>query len=162
MTVFFARHRATLGLVSVIVLPAFFALPAEWPASESGYWISRTIPALLWVACGAAIWSSPYWKIIYREAPLRRALTGVSDLDERELALRDRANGLTYYLFLVANLLLLLGGGIAADAGWIALSGDTLTGGIMPYAYFAITLPVIMLEWFEPSGPAAEPLEDEQ
>lgn len=161
MTTFFSRHRAVFGLVSVAVTLLFFAQPAEWPASETGFWMSRLTLGAIWLGCGAAIWSSPYWKIVYREAPLKRALTGISDLDERELALRDRAHGLTYYLFVVANMLLILGAGIAADNGWIQLNGGMLIGTLFPYLYFAVSLPVILLEWFEPSGEMPAPIEDE-
>lgn len=158
----FSRHRAALGLVSVAATPVFFALPTEWPASESGFWMSRLILTLIWLICGAGIMGSPYWKIVYREAPLKRAITGVSNLDERELALRDRANGLTYYLFAVANMLLIVGVGIAVDLGWLVLNTSLMLGAVIPYFYFAISLPVIMLEWFEPSDDAPHPVEEEE
>jgi hypothetical protein len=161
MTTIFSSHRAGWGLAAIAAMALFFVQPSGWPESEAGFWLSRALLAALWLAGQVAIAGSPYWKIFYREAPLKRAITGVSDLDERELALRDRANGLTYYLLVVLSLLLLLGAGAAADIGWVELSGDTLIRAILPYALLALTLPVIMLEWFEPSGDRPAPADEE-
>jgi hypothetical protein len=162
MKLVLTRHRAAFGIIAVLAVTLFFALPRGWPASDAGYFAIRGPLAALWFAGLIAIAGSPYWKIIYREAPLRRAVTGVTDLDERELALRDRAGGLTYYLFFAVNLMLLVGAGIAADAGLVTLERTGLIGAAMPYAFFGVTLPVIMLEWFEPSHLWSEPDEEEE
>src|SRR3712207_1626405 len=94
-----ARHRAAIGIAALIALGLFYALPEE-TGNVWGDVAMATIDVLLWLVVigGAyAMFTSPYMSILYREAPLKRAATGVSELDERELALRDRANGMTYY-----------------------------------------------------------------
>lgn len=154
---FLARHRATLGTVGVIALTSLFvtlAFPQTPVALEAALFAAAFIG--LW-----AIARSPYWKVIYKESPLRRAVTGMTDLDERELALRDRANGLTYYLFATVNLVIIAACSALMQLGKLALDGDMLQAAIFPYAFFAATLPVIMLEWFEPSYLWSDPVEDE-
>jgi len=154
-------HRAAAGATSVAAITLLLSLPSGWPEADSWYWLSRAGLASLWLAGLMVLAASPYWKIVYREAPLRQAMTGASDLDERELGLRDRAAGLTYSLLVATSLLLMFIGGLALDAGWIALDGNSLNRAIIPYAFFATCLPIIMMEWFEPSGPAPYVPEDD-
>jgi len=155
MIAFVSRHRAAFGLLSVL---AFAALPvfSEWPV------VAIVAVAALFFIGLLGLAGSPYRAILYREGPLQRAMTGVTDLDEREAALRDRANGLTYFLFVVVNLLLIGAAALAARAGWRGLDGDFLTRALISYTYFAVALPVIMLEWFEPSDLWAQPANDEE
>ena len=159
---FFTHHRAALGLLGFLALLVDAALPD--PEGAFAIWdIAHMALILAMVVGAAAILTSPYWKILYAEAPLRRAMTGVSDLDERELALRDRANGLTYYLFATANVLLILGLAFGMKAGLLtAPAADLLLAAVMPYVFFAIGLPVFMLEWFEPSAPAGDAIGEEE
>ena len=113
-------------------------------------------------AGGWALFTSPYFGILHRESPLRRAVTGVTELDERELALRDRASGLTYYLFVLLNMVAIGVTALAVDQQWILLDGDTLMKAFIPYSYFATALPVLTLEWFEPSSLWAAPIDEEE
>lgn len=79
MTRILFEHRAVWGLVSVLAMAALVALPSSWPAAETGFWLSRLTILAFGIAGIVAIGTSPYWKIIYREAPLQRAITGRSD-----------------------------------------------------------------------------------
>ena len=165
MKIFIASHRAGLGVAALAALPFYFLLPDNtgdaWGDVATA--VGRVIAILIAVLGGYALYSSPYMGVLYREAPLRRATTGVTDLDERELALRDRAAGLTYNLFATANLILLFGTAIGLRTGGLTLSGEMLTEAVLPYAFFASTLPVLMLEWFEPSSwLAADAIEDDE
>ena len=165
MKSFIASHRAGLGVAALIALPFYFWLPED----TGNAWGDVAMAVLDVVMIGIiglggyALYASPYFGILYREAPLRRATTGVTDLDERELALRDRAAGLTYYLFAAANITLLFGTAVALRIGSVTLDGQMLTEALIPYAFFSTTLPVLMLEWFEPSIWYVQPaLEEEE
>ena len=153
-----AGHRALLGLIGLaawIGLFASLALPGVSTAAE--------IALLLLALAGlGALVGSPYWRIVYRESPLRRAATGVTDLDERELELRDRAHGLTYFLFATINILLLALGWTLLHINRASLGADMLQAAIIPYGTFAAALPVVLIEWFEPSGPAPAELDEEE
>jgi hypothetical protein len=146
------------GLVGLVALALLFVVLA-FPAV-------KTLVELVLVAMAAvgiyAIVGSPYWSIVYRESPLRRAVSGISDLDERELALRDRANGLTYYIFATANVVIIAFCLSGVKWNWFVLDEDVLLAALLPYGWFAVTLPVIMLEWFEPSGAAPDPVEEKE
>jgi hypothetical protein len=151
MSNFFAGHRAMLGIFGVVALAALsaaFAFPEAPAALEAALAIAA-------VAGLGGLITSPYWKIVYREAPLRSAAGGPTELDEREHALRDRGHGLAYYLFFVVNILLLALCWFLIRLGRIEIDADTLQRALIPYGFFAISLPVILLEWFQPSGPAA-------
>ena len=89
-------------------------------------------------------------------------LGGETELDERELALRDRANGLAYILFAAANMVALSFALPLVRLDRIVLSADTLMAAMIPYAAFAFALPVILVEWFEPSGERAPPMEEDE
>ena len=158
-----ARHRAATGILALVAIVLFHALPEE-TGNAWGDVAMATLDLLLLVAIagGWALLTSPYMSILHREAPLKRAITGVSELDERELALRDRANGMTYYLFATVHLVALVGLGLLLKYEAVVLEGEVLLDLMLPYAYFAIGLPVIMLEWFEPSSLWALPVEDEE
>jgi hypothetical protein len=151
MSHFIARHRAMLGIFGVAALAALFVAFAfpETPAAL------EAVLAVTAVAGLGGLVSSPYWKIVYREAPLRSAAGGPTDLDEREHALRDRGHGLAYYLFFTFNMLLLALCWFLVRLGQIEIGADALQRALIPYGFFAISLPVILLEWFQPSGPAA-------
>ena len=154
MRVFVTGHRALLGICGLIGLIALFvslAVPTTPTALE------LALAVIAFAGLGALV-GSPYWKIVYREAPLR-STSGISDLDEREHALRDRGHGLAYYLFVVFNILLLSLAWVLVGLGKIQLDGDKLRAAIIPYTFFAASLPVILLEWFQPSGPAPAGLE---
>lgn len=158
MKTLISGHRALFGIASVLFLTLLFATLAV-PAASTALEIAFVVLAALGVY---GIVGSPYWPIIYREAPLKRAMTGVSDLDERELALRDRAAGLTYNLFAAANIIGLALAMSAIRWRWIAVDAGSLAAALAPYCWFAFTLPVIMLEWFEPSGTWAGPVDEEE
>ena len=158
MRQFVAGHRALLGILGVAALVLLCAALAFAEAP-------RALEAALLLAAAfglGALVGSPYWKVVYRESPLRRAVTGATDLDERELALRDRANGLTYFLFATVNIVLLAAGAALLGVNHLAIGAHGLQAAIVPYAGFAVTLPVILLEWFEPSGPADVDLVEEE
>jgi hypothetical protein len=149
---FIGEHRAVLGFIGVA---AFAGLFASFRASP-GY-TPLDLGLLVLALLGAvAIGGSPYWKILYRESPLRRPVMGRTDLDERELALRDRAAGLTYSLYAAFNLLVLFAAAELTARDVITLDDGVLYHFFVPYAWFALLLPVIVLEWFEPSGLATE------
>ena len=159
-----ARHRAAAGISAFVALILFHVLPED-TGDERGDVAMASLDVLLILAAIAGAWAlltSPYFAILHRESPLRRAVTGTTELDERELALRDRASGLTYYLFVVINMLLVCAAALAIDRGWIVPSGDALMRAFIPYAYFALALPVLTLEWFEPSGLWAAPVDEEE
>ena len=159
-----ARHRAALGIAAFVAALVFYTLPDVGgdPRVDAAL-IGLQLLAGAIVAAGAwALLSSPYWAILYRESPLRRARTGASDLDERELALRDRASGLTYYFFVTLNMVLIAAAAVAVGRGWIALDGETLMTAVIPYSWLGLVLPVLMLEYFEPSGDRPAPLEEEE
>lgn len=151
-----AGHRAAFGIVGSLAVVLLF-IAAIQPAPS----IATEI-MLFVVACVGlnAIQASPYWRVVYRESPLRRAATGETDLDERELGLRDRAAGLTYFLMMTLTMLAFGLLGIGVGAHWWRLSGSGVIALILPYALVAIALPVIMIEWFEPSG-AAPPADED-
>jgi hypothetical protein len=154
-----AAHRAILGIFG---LAAFTGLFVSLACPDTPTWLEAVllVAALLGLA---ALLRSPYWKIVYREAPLRSAAGGPTDLDEREHALRDRGHGLAYYLFFVVNILLLALCWFLVRLGRIEIGADALQRALIPYGFFAISLPVILLEWFQPSGAAtAEPELDEE
>jgi hypothetical protein len=158
MRQFVAGHRAMLGIVGLAALVLLFASMA-FPDPAYAIEIPLLVAALIGIG---GLVGSPYWKLIYKESPLRRAVTGITDLDERELALRDRANGLTYFLFATVNILLLCVGWVLVHHAHLVIDEHGLQAAVIPYAWFAVALPVILLEWFEPSGPAtAEPDFDE-
>jgi hypothetical protein len=157
MTTLISRHRAVLGLAGVAALAGlFFSL--AFPATTTAIELLLLAVAILGLY---AIVGSPYWSIVYRESPLKRAMTGVSDLDERELALRDRAAGLTYFLFTTINVVALALCWILVGLDKIDLRAPVLQAAIFPYAWFAVTLPVLMMEWFEPSGDAVAAVDRE-
>ena len=151
-----AGHRALLGLFGLAAWIGLFASLAMYTSTA----VEIALLVMANAGLGALI-GSPYWKIVYRESPLRRATSGVTDLDERELELRDRAHGLAYFLFVTVNIVLLAL--VSALLHFDRLSGDlaALQAVFLPYCTFAVTLPVILLEWFEPSG-AEEPELDEE
>ena len=145
---FIGEHRAMLGVIGVAALAGLFASLRSSP----GY-TPLDLGLLVLTLLGAlALVGSPYWKILYRESPLRRPVMGRTDLDERELALRDRAAGLTYSLFAAFNMLVLFAAAEMIDRDLITLDDGVLYHVFVPYAWFAASLPVIVLEWFEPSG----------
>ena len=76
--------------------------------------------------------------------------------------MRDRAHGLTYMLFATSNLVALALCWVLVDLDKLTLEADALQASLFPYAWFALTLPVIMLEWFEPSGAAAVEIGEEE
>jgi hypothetical protein len=163
MTRLVARHRAAAGIFALVAILLLCSLP-EAPGSAGSGIAAIALDVLLVVIAavgGGAILTSPYHAILYRESPLRRAVSGVSELDERELALRDRASGLTYCLFVLFNMILICAAAFAADRGWIVLDASTLLRALIPYACLASALPVLTLEWFEPSSLWAEPIEEE-
>jgi hypothetical protein len=158
------RHRAAAGIAAFAALIFFYVLPEE-TGDAWGDVAMASLDVLLILVTIAGAWallSSPYFRILHRESPLRRAVTGTTDLDERELALRDRASGLTYYLFVLFNMVAICVAALALDQDWIALDGATLMRAFIPYAYFALALPVLTLEWFEPSALWAAPIEEEE
>ena len=155
MRVFVTGHRALLGICGLIALIALFVSLAG-PTTPTARELALAVIAF--AGLGALV-GSPYWKIVYREAPLRAAAGLPSDLDEREHGLRDRAHGLSYHLFATINVLLLALAWVLLDLGKIQLDGDKLRAAIIPYTFFAASLPVILLEWFQPSGPAPAGLE---
>ena len=150
-----AEHRSVLGLVGTVALAG---LSASLTLSRGYTWLDGVL-LVVTVAGLAALVGSPYWKIFHRESPLRRAVTGRTDLDERELALRDRASGLTYSMFAAFNLLILFALAELIGRGLVTIDASLLYHAFVPYAWLAVSLPVIVLEWFEPSGHAA--IEDE-
>jgi hypothetical protein len=150
MTSLISGHRSTLGALGVLAFAVVFATPALGLPTAAELAILAV--ALLGLC---ALVGSPYWEVMYRESPLRRAVSDVTDLDERELALRDRANGLTYYLFATFNIVAIAFCWGAARFHWLVLDPQALMIAIVPYACFAVCLPVIMLEWFEPSATGA-------
>ena len=165
MRTFIASHRAGLGLAAFPALAFYFAFPEATgdPWGDVLAAVTRVVAIGVVIVGGYALFTSPYARILFREAPLRRATTGGTDLDERELALRDRAAGLTYNVFAAANMTLLFGTAIVLRFGELTIDGRTLTEAIVPYAFFSMTLPVLMLEWFEPSLWHVQPeLEDEE
>ena len=145
---FIGEHRAVLGLIGVAALAGLFASLRLSPG-YTGLDLGLLVLAVLGVL---ALVGSPYWKILYRESPLRRTVSGRTDLDERELALRDRAGGLTYSLFAAFNLLVLFAAAEMTDRDLITLDDGVLYHFFVPYGWFAASLPVMVLEWFEPSG----------
>ena len=164
MKTLIARHRAAASILALIAIILFYVLPGETGGSW-GDGAATTVDVLMILVALAAGWAvvtSPYLPIVYREAPLKRAVTGISNLDERELALRDRANGMTYYVFGTLNLIALVALGVLLERGAIVLQGRTLLEMVVPYACFAFALPVVMLEWFEPSSLWAQPIEEEE
>ena len=162
MKTFIASHRAGLGVAALIALPFFFLLPDDtgnaWGDVATA--VGRVIAIGIASLGGYALYTSPYMGTLFREAPLQRAMTGKTALDERELLLRDRAAGLTYNLFAVFNMMVLFVAAIVLDIGNFAVDGDALGDvlirAVIPYAFFSSTLPVLMLEWFEPSSWFAE------
>jgi hypothetical protein len=164
MRTLIARHRAATGIVAFAAIALFYTLPEE-TGDPWGDVAMATLDVLLLglVILGAwAMFTSPYMSILHREAPLKRAMTGVSELDERELALRDRAAGMTYYLFATFNLLAVIVLGLLLKYDAIVLEGDVLLDVMLPYAYFCLFLPVLMLEWFEPSSLWVVPVAEEE
>jgi hypothetical protein len=145
---FVAGHRAMLGIAGITALALLFA-SMVFPDPPDAIEIPLLLVALIGIG---SLVGSPYWKTVYRESPLRRAVTGITDLDERELALRDRANGLTYFLFATVNIVLLCLGWVLVHLKHLTIDEYGLQGAIIPYGWFAVALPVILLEWFEPSG----------
>ena len=162
MNALFRHHRPAWGLASLAAFIVVLAMPDAPSLSEPAVLAIQFVFGALFITGTLVLHASPYTKIVYGEAPLKRAMTGVSDLDERELALRDRANGLTYNLFVTVTLLLIMAAVIASDAGWVTIDGGFLLGAFFPYALFAFDLPVLMLEWFEPSHLWAQPVELEE
>ena len=158
MKTFVSGHRAGLGVLGVGSLAGLF-LSLAIPSTST--LIEVALLALALFGFGALL-GSPYWRIIYRESPLRRAISGETELDERELALRDRANGLAYILFAAANMVALSFALPLVRLDRIVLSADTLMAAMIPYAAFAFALPVILVEWFEPSGERAPPMEEDE
>jgi hypothetical protein len=158
MNIFLSRHRAAFGSVGLAALGILF-ISLRWPETP-------TLIELALVAVTAlglyTIVRSPYWSIIYRESPLRRAATGLTDLDERESAIRDRAHGLTYYLCAAINICAIAILWVLVRLNHLVLDEHLLQGALVPYAFFAVTLPVIMLEWFNPSGDKHAPGEEEE
>jgi hypothetical protein len=150
-----AEHRAVLGLIGTAALAGLAASLTVSP----GYTMLDLVLLVVTVAGLAGLTGSPYWKILHGESPLRRAVTGRTALDERELALRDRASGLTYSLFAALNLLLLFAVAQLSERGLMTVDASLLYHAFVPYAWLSLSLPVIVLEWFEPSGLAA--MEDE-
>lgn len=148
MSHWISGHRAMLGIAGLLAFAALFASLA-FPDAATAVEMALAVIALL--GLGALI-RSPYWKIVYREAPLRSAGGGPTDLDEREHALRDRGHGLAYYLFVTVNIVLLALGWTLLRLGRIEIDADMLQAALFPYGAFAIALPVILLEWFQPSG----------
>ncbi|QAY77784.1 hypothetical protein [Sphingosinicella sp. BN140058] len=163
MTDVIARHRAAAILLALAALTALVVVPDRTaPAWGEGAGIAVNLLLILVALAGAsALLTSPYLSILYREAPLKRAITGESELDEREVALRDRAAGMTYYLFATVNLVGLAAVGLLLKAGAIVLDGDLLLRWMPPYAAFAFALPVLTLEWFEPSSLWARSVEED-
>jgi hypothetical protein len=164
MTKLIARHRAAAGICAFVALILFHALPEETGDKWGDVVIATfdVLTILVVIAGGWALLSSPYFEILHRESPLKRAVTGGTDLDERELALRDRASGLTYYLFVLLNMIVIGGAALATNRHWIVLDADTLMRAFIPYAYLGLALPVLTLEWFEPSSLWAAPIEEEE
>ena len=169
MKIFIASHRAGLGVAALAALPIYFALPEDtgyaWGDVATAF--GRVLAIGVAVLGGYALYTSPYMGTLFREAPLQRAMTGTTALDERELLLRDRAAGLTYNLFAVFNMMVLLVAAIVLDIGNFAIDGDALGDvlirAVIPYAFFSSTLPVLMLEWFEPSAWfAGDEIEDDE
>jgi hypothetical protein len=159
-----ARHRAAIGIVALVAIVLFYALPEE-TGDPWGDVAMATLDVLLLllVILGAwALFKSPYMSILHREAPLKRAMTGDTELDEREAALRDRAAGMTYYLFASVNLLAIIALGLLLKYEAIELRGNVLLEVMLPYAYFSLLLPVGMLEWFEPSSLWVVPVDEEE
>jgi hypothetical protein len=152
-----AGRRAILGVFGLAALTAAFA---AFACANAPAWLEIALAAAALLGLGALV-GSPYWKIVYREAPLRSAAGGPTDLDEREHALRDRGHGLAYYLFVVVNILLLALCWMLVRIGQLAIGPDLLQAVFFPYAAFAISLPVILLEYFQPSGPAPAGADDE-
>jgi hypothetical protein len=154
-----SRHRAASGVAGLAALTALF-VSVLWPDTPT--WAELLLGGAAALGLYGII-RSPYWSIVYREAPLRRAATGVSDLDERELAVRDRAHGLTYYLFAAFNIVGIALLWMLMRIGHLVIDEHLLQATLFPYAFFAATLPVIMLEWFDPSclGQAPGDEEDE-
>jgi hypothetical protein len=154
-----AGHRALLGLLGLAALIGLFGSLALAATSA----IAEVALLLVALAGLAALVGSPYWKIVYKESPLRRAVTGITDLDERELELRDRANGLAYFLFATVNIVLLALAPPLLRLNQVALDIHALQLALVPYALFATALPVILLEAFEPSASAGrDPLDEEE
>lgn len=153
MKTFIASRRAGLGLAGLLALLLYYFLHVE----SGDSWGDLTLSALnvlmigLAILGGYALATSPYVNILYRSVRPGRATSAAARLDERELALRDRAAGLTYYLFAALNLLLFVGAAIAWEIGLITLEADMLLKAAIPYAYLALSLPVLMLEWSKPS-----------
>ena len=158
MKTFIASHRAGLGVAALVALPLIFLLPEDtgdaWGDVATAF--GRVIAIGVAFLGGYALYGSPYLGTLFREAPLQRAMTGKTALDERELLLRDRAAGLTYNLFAVFNMMVLFVAAVVLDLGHFAIDGDALGDvlirAVVPYAFFSTTLPVLMLEWFEPSS----------
>ena len=162
MNALFRHHRPAWGLAGLAAFTALLVLPDAPSLSEPAVLAIQSVLGALFIGGTLVLHASPYTRIVYGEAPLKRAMTGVSDLDERELALRDRANGLTYNLFVTVTLLLIMAAVVALDAEWLTIDGRFLLGAFFPYALFAFDLPVLMLEWFEPSHLWAQPIELEE
>jgi hypothetical protein len=169
MKTFIASHRAGLGLAAMVAWPFYYAVPDETGNAWGDVALSVIAVGMLGVVLlgGWALYSSPYMRVLFREAPLQRAMTGATQLDERELLLRDRAAGLTYNLFAAFNMTVLFVAAIVLDIGNFAIDGDALGDvlirAVIPYAFFSSTLPVLMLEWFEPSSwLAGGDLEDDE
>ena len=148
MTAIFSRHRAACGIAGLIAFAALF-VSLRWPATPTA--VELVLAAIAAIGLYGIV-RSPYWSIVYREAPLRRASTGATDLDERELAVRDRAHGLTYYLFAAFNIVAIALLWMLLRIDQLVLDENVLQAALFPYAFFAVSLPVIMLEWFDPSG----------
>ncbi|TFI57965.1 hypothetical protein E2493_12270 [Sphingomonas parva] len=164
MTRMIARHRAAAGILALLALVLFYTLPEE-TGDAWGDVAMATLDVLMLlvvIAGGWALFTSPYFNILHRESPLRRAATGITDLDERELALRDRASGLTYNLFVVLNMIAIGALALAIEQAWVVLDGDMLMKAFIPYSYVSLFLPVLTLEWFEPSSLWATPIDDEE
>jgi hypothetical protein len=158
MTKLFAGHRAAWGIAGSFAVVLLFLFAIDPGASD---WVELPLLVLAMVGFGAAQ-GSPYWRVVYRESPLRRAMTGQTDLDERELALRDRAAGLTYFLLATLTMTGFCLAGVGMALHWWPVTPNGLIALVIPYSLVAFALPVILIEWFEPSGDRAPTLDDDE
>lgn len=149
---FITRHRAVWGILGAIACPCLLLRQTGGIFQSVPGGIIDGVLSLLFVTGMYALQSSPYWHVVFRESPLRREIEGRTDLDERESALRDRANRLTYVLAITILMLFIGALQLVVNMGWYATEGSGLARLILPIGFIFIPLPILVLEWFEPSG----------
>jgi hypothetical protein len=149
--------RTTRRAAVVVALLAYPVLVAAWVGLQAA-----GVPALVWGAAVVAI-LAVLGAVARGLYTWQHSLANQPDamLDERQVAIRDRAYLVAYRLFATGVTFSLVAIGVGADVldPVVALSFDTVQPFFWAATYYALVLPSAAVAWSMPEAPADdEPL----